>query len=146
MSKKATCSLLSLLMVFALVFASPVNATATDKLPESKLVESGSLRWSNVTLCRSTLLFSSKVDCSITVSGLQGTTYSNGTILLEKEINGAYSAVKSWSNISCSQKTYIFRDSSVTATNGTYRLTIEITATRNGQAEVITDSIIRTKS
>lgn len=96
-------------------------------------------RWTNVYVTDITLGHNDgKIDISITMSGYSGTTFSNGTIVLQKVNGSSLSLIKTWRNLSSDSRDFEFTDNSKSYTSGTYRVAITITATRNGVSETIT--------
>lgn len=81
-----------------------------------------------------------KVVITITVSGKSGTTFSSGEVALLKTSGSNTGLVKSWDRLYSNTATYVFTDSSTTATSGTYKVNFSIKALRNGVGETISGS------
>lgn len=82
----------------------------------------------------------SNIYIKLTITGIAGTTYKNGTVTLEK-ISGSNTGVKrTWKNLTSSSNVFSFSDNSYPASSGTYRATFSIDAVRNGVSENITRS------
>ena len=129
-----TCTvLLSMLITPLKAVESRVDA------PLSQYGTSVQPRWSNVVSNTMTLGPSNgKIYISIIFGGYSGTTYSNGTVVLQK-INGSkITLIATWRNLSSSSPVFEFTDNTKSYTAGTYRIAVTITATRNGVSETIT--------
>lgn len=83
---------------------------------------------------------SGKVVITITVNGLSGTKFSSGEVALLKTSGTNTGLVKSWDRLYSNSATYVFTDSSTTATSGTYKVNFSIKALRNGVGETISGS------
>ena len=98
-------------------------------------------QWQNATnMILSVDLTSPQIKVSATVTGFLGTTYSNGSAVLEKISGSNCGTVKTWTNISSNTPVLQFTDNTVTRTSGTYRLTFTVTTVRNGVSETISSS------
>lgn len=80
------------------------------------------------------------ISATARVVGLKGTTYSNGTVTLDKIVGTNTIAKRRWSGLSSSSQNFIFNEKALAYESGTYRISITITATLNGKSEVITKS------
>lgn len=78
------------------------------------------------------------VVCDIFIMALKGTTFKDGVITLEKISGANCGLVKKWTGLYSSSQIFSFKDSSVKTEQGKYRLSITITATRNGTSEQVT--------
>ncbi|MCL1821144.1 MAG: hypothetical protein FWG36_10895 [Oscillospiraceae bacterium] len=77
-------------------------------------------------------------NCEGLVQGLSGTTNVTATYtLLRKEVSGAYTTVKTWSNQSVSGTTLRFFETYTVTKGYTYRLTCSAKVTRNGTTETL---------
>lgn len=81
-----------------------------------------------------------KIVIVIRVTGKSGTTFSSGEIALLKTSGSNTGLVKSWDRLYSNTATYVFTDSSTTATSGTYKVNFSIKALRNGVGETISGS------
>ena len=90
----------------------------------------------NVTLSKS----NGKIVIKITVVGYSGTKFSSGEVALLKTSGSNTGLVKSWDRLYSNSATYVFTDSSTTATSGTYKVNFSIKALRNGVGETISGS------
>lgn len=81
------------------------------------------------------------INAFVSVNGYPGITYSNGTIILDKIVGTNTIAKRRWSGLSSSSQNFIFNEKALAYESGTYRISITITATLNGKAEVITKSL-----
>ena len=98
-------------------------------------------QWQNVTnMVLILTLDNPEIYLKVTVTGLLGTTYQNGTVVLEKISGSNCGIVKRWSGISSSSNILTFTDNSATRTSGTYKLTFTATAIRNGISETVSKS------
>ena len=73
-----------------------------------------------------------------TITGRTGTTYKNGIITLEKVSGSSTVKIQEWTGLSSNSSIFQFRNQSIEKNKGTYRLTLRITAVRNGVSETIT--------
>ena len=60
---------------------------------------------------------------------------------LDKIVGTNTIAKRRWSGLSSSSQNFIFNEKALAYESGTYRISITITATLNGKAEVITKSL-----
>lgn len=137
---KKTSKILSTVIILTVIISlmtQPLCAAAADPGID--------LQWNDATSMKLTLdLTQSKISISVTVTGRAGTTYKNGTALLEKLNGSTYEYVNEWKNISSSSTILQFNDSSVTRSKGTYRLTFTVTTVRNGSEETISANKVST--
>ena len=137
MLKKVVVCLCAILMI---LFSTGVPSYAQRALSSTpQLASTVQPRWINVSGITLVLDVSkSPIYVSFSIGGYLGTTFSNGTLVLEK-ISGSHTGViKTWTGLSCSSPAYIFDDDVYTTlTAGQYRMTLTITATNNGASEVI---------
>lgn len=137
MSKKVTIISLVILMTF-LSLGQPIYSIDTIN-PNQQIVHAIQPRWINVNGASLILDVSENpITVGFDFGGYTGTTYSNGTLVLEK-ISGSHTGViKTWTNLSSNSSLYSFDDEVETIlTAGQYRVTLTITATRNGVSEEI---------
>ena len=121
------------LMSFA---AYPASAAKTNEFDMSSQIQP---RWINTSSVIMKLdVTESPILAGFTITGHMGTTYSNGTFVLEK-ISGSHTGViQTWSNLSSDNYVYYMNDEVYTTlTAGQYRITLTITATNNGVSEEI---------
>ena len=118
-----------------------------DPIEANMIIPGNEIQWSNVNTATVTLAFTNagKADISIRINGKSGTTFSNGTVKLEKITGGSATPIATWTGLSSSSKTFTFNDSSVSVTSGTYKVSITIYAVRNGVSEKIEASKTATK-
>lgn len=136
-SKKIFTAIMSAALV-AVMLVSPVCANGIDA--RAVVVEPGiEPQWKNTMATEAALDFDgSIIVIDFTVTAYLGTTFSNGTVALFKLTGEDSGLVKRWTGLSASTPYFLFSDDSLTATKGTYRVQLSITATRNGVSEVIT--------
>lgn len=95
-------------------------------------------RWQNAATMVLTVNFDNpKIYLSVAVTGYSGTTYRNGVAVLEKISGSNCGTIKTWSGITSNTAVLSFKDSSISKTKGTYRLTFTVTTVRNGVSETI---------
>ena len=125
-----------LVSIIICIAIQPVFASGTNMNEVKNQVQP---RWLNLASAVMKLgVSSSPIKVGFTLSGNTGTTYSNGTLVLEK-ISGSHTGViHTWSNLSSNSYVYYMNDEVYTTlTAGQYRITLTITATNNGVSEVI---------
>lgn len=142
-AKKFFIAFLSVLLAVSMVTA-PVCADGVDfgTASDDPGIEP---RWQNTMATAAALDFDgSTIYISFSVTGYSGTTFSNGTVTLLKYSGDNVGVVKVWTGLSSNSNIFDFSDDSLTATSGTYRVHLSITATRNGVSETITAKKDRT--
>lgn len=149
MSKKIIITLFAItLLVTSLVTPICADGAAETHFrlnPEEEMmavIPGNEIQWNNVSSARVTLVFTNtgKADISIRISGRAGTTFSNGTVKLEKINGNTTTTIATWRNLSSSSTTFTFNNDSVAVTSGTYKVSITIYAVRNGVSEKIETS------
>ena len=137
MSKKVIIISLVLLMSFLLI-GQPVYSIGTSNL-DQQYVFTIQPRWINTNGASLILDISkSPITAGFDIGGYTGTTYSNGTLVLEKISGSNTGVIRTWTGLSSNLSLYEFEGyADATLTAGQYRLTLTITATRNGVSEVI---------
>lgn len=142
-SKKLFNAILSASLA-AVLAVSPVCANGIDA--KAVVIEPEiEPQWKNVGATAATLDFDgSTIFIDFTVTAYSGTTFSDGVVGLFKLTGDDAGLVKRWTGLSASTPYFFFTDDSLTATKGTYRVQLSITATRNGVSEVITAKKDRT--
>lgn len=138
-------AILTALMIFIL----PVGAVEEETIPEP--VESSDFSiiapyWDNVKTPHLTLTFSNKkIVAKITLSGIAGTKYKNGTVTVSKYSGGKYVPVKTWTGLSSTRASFVFSNSELSAVSGVkYKLSIKITAYTSSKSEVVTANQVAT--
>lgn len=134
--KKRTFRILSLVMTVLMVtlaYAAPVSAALPE---EDDMIMP---LYNNVDEVYTYIDYTSgKLNATLRITGLSGTTYSEGTVKIQRKYGLIYIAIEEWTGISYSSSTYTFNDSSITPASGEkYRIKYEIKATRNGSTEKI---------
>lgn len=99
-------------------------------------------QWTNVDSLTPSIEFGTgSIQCNIYISGKSGTTFYNGTIVLEKVTGEDSGIIATWTNQSSSTSLFIFDETVyVTPTSGRYKLTINIWTVRNGVTEKLNAS------
>lgn len=99
-------------------------------------------QWSNISDCSVDILFGSgSIRSTIDIFGYSGSTFYNGTIVLEKVTGEDSGIIATWTNQSSSTSLFIFDETVYVApTSGRYKLTINIWTVRNGVTEKINKS------
>jgi hypothetical protein len=103
--------------------------------------------WSTLSTITLSLSYSGgKVNWGGSISGNSNVTSINATYTLYRlNANNAYTYVNSWNNYG--SQTYLNSSGSQTAAAGTYRLTVEVTATTSsGTTESVSSSLSKTLS
>ena len=137
-------AILTALMIFIL----PVGATE-EEIPdpvENSGFSSVAPCWDNVKTPQLTLNFSNKkIVAKITLSGIAGTKYKYGTVLISKYSGGKYVPVKKWTGLSSARRNFVFSNSELSAVSGVkYKLSIKITAYTSSKSEVVTANKVAT--
>lgn len=131
---KKTISLILALIIVMISLAIGINA---NEKSNSINMEP---RWENALSIRLSIVFNSPLEVSTSIAGKSGTTYSNGTLTLEKISGANCGVVETWTGLSSNTPVLIFGDTSIAPSAGTYRLSLTITATCNGVSEIIESS------
>lgn len=126
-----------LLTLIALILALSSGLTAFAAFPPDY-----SPQWNNADSVSSSIEFGTgSIQCKVNISGKSGTTFYNGTIVLEKVTGSDTGIVATWTNQSSSTNLFIFDETVYVApTSGRYKLTINIWTVRNGVTEKINAS------
>ncbi len=137
-SKKFISAMLVLVFV-ASMMTNSICATNNGELTTTSSVVQP--RWSNlVSYTMGIDLDGPIIQVSATLMGRTDTTYTNGTLVLEKISGSNCGVVQTWYNISSNSRILQFGDSSEKTTPGTYVLTLTIDAVRYGVSETISVS------
>lgn len=126
-----------LLTLIALILALSSGLTAFAALPPDN-----SPQWNNADSFSPSIEFGTgSIQCKVNISGKSGTTFYNGTVVLEKVTGVNSGVIATWTNLSSSSSLFIFDETVyVTPTSGRYKLTINIWTVRNGVTEKINAS------
>lgn len=81
-----------------------------------------------------------RINVRVTATGYSGTSYTNGTLVLEKISGSDCGVIQTWTNISSTGPALQFSSTSEAPTPGKYRLTFTATTIRNGVSETISGS------
>ena len=132
-TKKITKTLAAAILAGA-VTVSPVAALEQITITDPPGIE---LLWNNAGTETCTFnIVNNKLNISILIPGKTGTTFTNGSVTLEK-VGSQGGIVREWTNLSSTSNTFTFTNNTYTPTKGGYSLTYRITAVRNGVSEVI---------
>jgi hypothetical protein len=74
--------------------------------------------------------------CTVSITGLSGTTSISATVRLERVVGNSASTVTTWTHSVSGSRLNISESATVTS-SGTYRLRVSATVVRNGVAESI---------
>lgn len=139
---KRTNKILSAIITLTMLLSLMIQPLHAANPPSEPGIEP---QWKDATSIKLTLnLNQPKIKISITATALSGTTYKNGTVLLEKLNGSNYEYVMDWKNISSNSPILQFNDSSQTRYSGTYKVTFTVTTVRNGSSETISASKVST--
>ena len=153
MSYKVTIKkLLSLIMAVLIVLSMLVIQVGAIREEESheqiKSINSSTASplWDNVNTSNLALTFSNKkIYAKINMTGIKGTKYKNGTVIISKYNGSKYVPVKKWTGLSSTTNVFLFSNSELSAVSGVkYKLSITITAYTSSKSEVISLNKIAT--
>jgi len=86
-----------------------------------------------------------KANIIIRIDGKSSVKFKNGVLKLYKNVNGSWTPIKTWSNLSSSTSIFILNDNSVSIQNGSlYKAKLTITAYNSSTNEPITLSTTNT--
>lgn len=135
---KKTNKILSAVLVVIFIASLMTNSVFAMNSDESTTNSGVQPRWANVLSTTITLdLIDPIIEVGFTMGGTSGTTFRNGTLVLEKISGSNCGVVETWTDISSNMPFIQFSDTSAERTSGTYRLTITIEAVKNGVPETI---------
>ncbi len=141
-------SLVSLCFIVSILTFHVAAANVTDSQTQfqSTNLDVISPLWNNVSKSNLNLTFSNKkIYAKITLNGIKGTKYKNGTVTVSKYSGGKYVPIKTWTKLSSSNLLFLFSNSDLTATSGVkYKLSIKITAYTSTNSEEISLSKVAT--
>lgn len=138
---KKTNKILSAIIILTMIFSMAVQPLYAFGSAESNAVGNPGIEpyWLHAMGASVTLNVNNpQIVINISVTGRLGTTYKNGKVVLEKISGSDCGPVKEWTGISSNTAVLQFKDTSVTRTKGTYKLTFTVTTVRNGVSEDIT--------
>ncbi|MBR6682279.1 MAG: hypothetical protein IKL40_04780 [Clostridia bacterium] len=136
---KKTNKILSAVLVVLFIASLMTNSAFAMNNNKPATTNSGiQPRWANVVSATIILdVTQPTIYVGTNMGGPAGTTYRNGTVVLEKISGSNCGVVEIWEDLSSNLPLFQFNDTSVAPTSGTYRLTITIDAIRNGVSETI---------
>ncbi len=134
MKAKKIAKMLAAAMLAGAVTVSPIAAMEQITITDPPGIE---LLWDNAYTEEVDFnITNNKLYISIYIPGKSGTTFTNGTITLEK-VGSQGGVVREWTNLSSTSNTFTFTNNTYTPIKGGYTLSYRITAVRNGVSEVI---------
>jgi hypothetical protein len=125
-------------LVFVLSLQMPVAANTTDEITAAFIPIQP--LWQNVDQATARLTRSgTTAHCSATITGLSGTTRIVATMQLQRVSGNSVTTVSTWTQ-SVNGNRLVMSESATVTSNGTYRLRVDATVTRNGVSESISIS------
>lgn len=137
--EKRFIKILSLVIVIFLCIQ-PISVIADDSFNELERA-SAQPRWSNVSGIQINLgTNNSKLSINIVVAGSSNASFTNGKVVVTKISGNGTGVVKTWNGLSSNMSIFRFNDNTLSYTTGTYEVSIDIIATKNGVSETVTAS------
>lgn len=147
-SKKFLSFVIAVLIALSMMVVHVGAVSAEEPQEQIQNVNSGTVSplWQNVNVPNLILTFpNKKIYAKVSMAGINGTKYKNGTITISKYSGGKYVTVKKWTGLFSTRTSFLFSNSEFSATSGVkYKLSITITAYTSSKSEVIKTSKVAT--